>query len=360
MVHDISQYLAGRGHEVDIIVSKPGRTRVRREGPITIYYLRQLTHPLLKAKRLVPRFDTHGWKVLPLLLKGSYDLIHTFFYTFAPSVRICRRLRGTPYIYHVVCIPPHWSRTFDSWMLNLSLAKASGVRVFSDWCKQYMVEHYGTDAHVLAPTVDREMFRPQAGKRDIKNPKVIFTADLNDQRKGGDLLIRAFNLVHKEMPNARLQLAGPIGFGLEHKLSLLTAEAIHNVEVLGTGSLASLPTLYASASATVLPSIGEPFGMVLTESLSAGTPVVGTRSGAIPEILDDPQIGTLFDRDTDEMESSARLASAIRRTLELSKEADIHERCRTHAQRYTWQALGPLFEILQDQAMTNPRKIRRE
>jgi glycosyltransferase involved in cell wall biosynthesis len=245
-------------------------------------------------------------------------------------------------------------------MLNLSLAKASGVRVFSDWCKQYMVEHHSINAHVLAPTVDREMFTPQAGKRDNKNQKVIFTADLNDHRKGGDLLIRAFNLVHKEMPNARLQLAGPIGFGLEHKLSLLTPEAIQNVEVLGTGSLESLPNLYASASATVLPSIGEPFGMVLTESLSAGTPVVGTRSGAIPEILDDPQIGTLFNRDTDEMESSARLATAIRRTLELSKEADIRERCRTHAQRYTWQALGPSFEILQDQAMTKPRKIRRE
>jgi glycosyltransferase involved in cell wall biosynthesis len=245
-------------------------------------------------------------------------------------------------------------------MLDLTLAKASGVRVFSEWCKQYMVEHHNIDAHVLPPTVDRDLFTPQAAKRDNKNPKIIFTADLGDERKGGSLLIRAFNLVQREMPDTRLQLAGPIGFGFEDKLRLLTAEAMKNVEVLGTGSLETLPTLYASASATVLPSIGEPFGMVLTESLSAGTPVVGTRSGAIPEIIDDPQIGTLFNRDTDEMESSIRLAAAMQRTLELSREAEIRKRCRTHAQRYTWQALGPSFEVLQDQAVMKPRKIRRE
>ena len=230
MVHDIAHHLADRGHQVDILASKPGRTRVRREGPITVYYLRQITHPLFKARRLVPRFDTHGLRVLPLLLQGSYDLIHSFFYTFAPSLRICKRLRRTPYIYHVVTIPPHWSRSYDAWLLNRALAKASGVRVFSDWCKEYMLEHHSIEAHVLPPTVDSDLFTPQAGERDIKHPKIIFTADLSDERKGGALLLRAFNLVQKELPDTRLQLAGPIGFGLEEKLSLLTLEARKRIE----------------------------------------------------------------------------------------------------------------------------------
>jgi glycosyltransferase involved in cell wall biosynthesis len=53
------------------------------------------------------------------------------------------------------------------------------------------------------------------------------------------------------------------------------------------------PDLMAAADLVVLPSLAEAFGLVLTEALYLGTPVVATRVGGIPEIVDDGIDGVL-------------------------------------------------------------------
>src|SRR5262249_37414108 len=53
------------------------------------------------------------------------------------------------------------------------------------------------------------------------------------------------------------------------------------------------PDLIAAADLVVLPSLAEAFGLVLTEALYLGTPVVATRVGGIPEIVDDGMNGVL-------------------------------------------------------------------
>jgi glycosyltransferase involved in cell wall biosynthesis len=64
--------------------------------------------------------------------------------------------------------------------------------------------------------------------------------------------------------------------------------------------------LMAAADLVVLPSVAEAFGLVLTESLYLGTPVVATRVGGIPEIVDDGVDGLLVPPG-----DSAALADAI-------------------------------------------------
>ena len=53
------------------------------------------------------------------------------------------------------------------------------------------------------------------------------------------------------------------------------------------------PDLIAAADLLILPSVAEAFGLVLTEALYLGTPVVATRVGGIPEIVDDGAEGIL-------------------------------------------------------------------
>lgn len=53
------------------------------------------------------------------------------------------------------------------------------------------------------------------------------------------------------------------------------------------------PDLMAAADLFVLPSVAEAFGLVLAEALYLGTPVVATRVGGIPEIVDDGVDGVL-------------------------------------------------------------------
>jgi glycosyltransferase involved in cell wall biosynthesis len=61
------------------------------------------------------------------------------------------------------------------------------------------------------------------------------------------------------------------------------------------------PAFYANAAATIFPSDWpEPFGLVMIESMAAGTPVIALRRGAVPEIILDGVTGFVCD-DLDEM-----------------------------------------------------------
>ena len=61
------------------------------------------------------------------------------------------------------------------------------------------------------------------------------------------------------------------------------------------------PGFFAGAAATLFPSDWpEPFGLVMIESLAAGTPVIALRRGAVPEVLVDGVTGFICD-DVDEM-----------------------------------------------------------
>ena len=358
MVHDHAAYLAGRGHTVHILASKPGPPATECDGLITVFRMRQIDHPMLRfytsrIDRYYHIFDAHSLMVLPLLLRERYDLVHLFVYHHGPTLRLVRKLRGTPWLFHVVFLPPYVSRRGDRRLLQVCLDDGAPVRVFSQFCAQYMRRNFGVDSVVIPPTVDTALFRPLLEK-DRSQPRILFTADLSEPRKGAHLLARAFNAIHRAHPQAILQLAGPVGFnpaGIKQLLELVEPPARERVEMLEAGSLTSLPRLYSTAAVTVLPSLDEAFGMVLSESLACGTPVVGTRSGTLPELISDPAVGTLFDRVDDAGASAANLAAAVADALTLADDPETPGRCQAHAQRWTWEAVGPRLDAYQQSAV---------
>jgi phosphatidyl-myo-inositol alpha-mannosyltransferase len=352
MVNDIARFLISQGHEVHVIASKPGGPQVRREGNLTVHLLRQVSHPVLMSKRWVPRFDTHGLLVLPVLLRERFDLIHAFFYSYAPSLRFVQATQGTPYVYHVVSIPPVWNRPFDDRLFDLALGGASAVRVFSKFCADYVAKHHGAESYVVPPTVDLEWFRPVVNRKVCRS-EVLFTGDLADERKGADVMVEAFNRLHRRQPETVLVLAGPTGLGVaERVLGHVDPELMSSVEIPGPGTLGSLPARYASASVTVLPSRGEPFGMVYTESMACGTPAVGAREGAVPEIISDPGVGATFDFAPERTTTLDNLVDAMEYSLNLAADPETIVRCRQHAQQWTWDAVGPKFVEMQEAAIS--------
>jgi glycosyltransferase involved in cell wall biosynthesis len=83
--------------------------------------------------------------------------------------------------------------------------------------------------------------------------------------------------------------AGPFDAAYREEARALGCEDI--VSFLGFRK--DSPDLMAAADLVVLPSVAEAFGLVLTEALYLGTPVVATRVGGIPEIVDDGVDGVL-------------------------------------------------------------------
>lgn len=81
-------------------------------------------------------------------------------------------------------------------------------------------------------------------------------------------------------------------------------------------------TFLGNARALMVPSIfDEPFGMVMIEALACGTPVIGLRSGAIPEVIQDGTTGLLVDKPTTKSETQTvqKLSSAIAEITSISR-----------------------------------------
>jgi glycosyltransferase involved in cell wall biosynthesis len=75
----------------------------------------------------------------------------------------------------------------------------------------------------------------------------------------------------------------------------------YEVEYVGEVGEREKPGFYAAAAATLFPSDWpEPFGLVMIESLAAGTPVIALRRGAVPEVIEHGVSGFICD-DVDEM-----------------------------------------------------------
>lgn len=88
------------------------------------------------------------------------------------------------------------------------------------------------------------------------------------------------------------------------------------------------PAFYAGAVATLFPADWpEPFGLVMIESLAAGTPVIALRRGSVPEVLVDGVTGFICD-DVEAM------AAAIERIDEIDP-----DECRRHALGFSRQAM---------------------
>jgi phosphatidylinositol alpha-mannosyltransferase len=115
------------------------------------------------------------------------------------------------------------------------------------------------------------------------------------------------------------------------------------VDSPGTAELAGR---YASAWASVMPAPDEAFGLVLLESLAAGTPVAAPRSGGCPEIVDSEAIGRLFEGDDE-----ADLARALDATLELGADAQTAAACRARAAAFDWSRLVERYEELYESVL---------
>ncbi len=113
-----------------------------------------------------------------------------------------------------------------------------------------------------------------------------------DKHKGLDVIIKAVDLLHKRGRNVRVCLYGD-GAQVESLKALAKERNLEN-HVLFLDRTADVNAVYDESRALLLPSYVEPFGMVAIEAMSRATPVIASRTGGIPEIIDDGVNGLLF------------------------------------------------------------------
>jgi glycosyltransferase involved in cell wall biosynthesis len=129
----------------------------------------------------------------------------------------------------------------------------------------------------------------------IDPPTVLFAGRL-EPVKGITLLLEAAAIVVEQLPATRFVLAGSSHPALaQEKLDALIREHRLEKNVAQVGGLkkTELDEWYARASLCVVPSHYESFGLVALEAMGAGLPVVATRVGGLPELIEDGKTGLL-------------------------------------------------------------------
>jgi glycosyltransferase involved in cell wall biosynthesis len=143
--------------------------------------------------------------------------------------------------------------------------------------------------------VDAERFNPRYKSSDMRyrlsdgNPDdvlLLYVGRLSQEKK-----VEQFRPVLDAIPNARLALVGdgPYREELEHIF------AGTKTNFVGYLHGEELSQAYASADAFVFASALETFGLVVVEAMAAGLPVISSRVGGIPDVVQEAKNGYTFD-----------------------------------------------------------------
>jgi glycosyltransferase involved in cell wall biosynthesis len=206
--------------------------------------------------------------------------------------------------------------------------------------------------HVIPGAVDTERFRPAADRESLRNEmglngneKVLFCARRLVRRMGIENLIRAMGHVVRNVPEAVLYIAGDGPLKDEFRKLLVELDLNASVRLLGRVSNEDLVRWYQAADLSIVPTVTlEGFGLVTTEALACGTPVLGTPNGGTKEILEKLSPESLFHDN-----SEVAMASKIISVLQGDCPVPTREECRQYVVRnYSWsnvaQSITQVFE----------------
>jgi glycosyltransferase involved in cell wall biosynthesis len=166
---------------------------------------------------------------------------------------------------------------------QVALSAAVAVVVTSNMTGKILTQDFAVPAVKIVVAVPGT--EPQAFAECTGIPPVLLTVATLTRRKAHDVLIAALARI-TDLP----WLARFVG-GLEfdaawvRHLQQQVADYGLTERILFVGAIADARTEYQQADIFVLPSLYEGYGMVFAEALSFGLPIVGTRAGAVPEVV---------------------------------------------------------------------------
>jgi glycosyltransferase involved in cell wall biosynthesis len=170
---------------------------------------------------------------------------------------------------------------------------ADVIMVENAWMLDRLAKIVGPSRVRLSPPgVDTRAFRPDG---EGEHQSVLAVGRLDDPRKNITMLMHAFELVRRKLPEARLVLAGerpPTDDVLQLSRRLKIADAFDLRLSLPEHELARL---YRSATVFALSSNEEGLGIVALEAMASGVPAVCTRCGGPETSVIDGETGFLVD-----------------------------------------------------------------
>ncbi|MDX1991302.1 MAG: glycosyltransferase family 1 protein [bacterium] len=184
----------------------------------------------------------------------------------------------------------------------------------------------GVDAERFNPRYYSEAMRHEMSDGNPDAPLLIYVGRLSSEKR-----LDCLRPMIEALPEARLVL---VGDGPERE-ALQKRFAGTNTKFMGYMTGEPLSQAYASADVFVFPSALETFGLVVVEAMAAGLPVVASRVGGIPDVVEEGKTGYTF-----EVDDVAALTEGVRKVI-ASRERikQMGRDARTFAETKSWPAM---------------------
>lgn len=169
---------------------------------------------------------------------------------------------------------------------------ADGVLTLSTYAADAIARDFGVDRRKITPIGAGATIVPSicpSFSIDRYAKRRILFVGRDWQRKGGDLLLSAFQIVRKRLPDATLTIVGPAN-------SPSSDAGIQYIPPINKGTKSGrrqLQQVFLNSSVFCMPSICETWGLVYSEACIFGCPIVGFNEWALPDIVQDDLTGFL-------------------------------------------------------------------
>ena len=231
--------------------------------------------------------------------KEKFAVIHAHdWLTYLAGIE-AKKSTGKPLFVHVHAT--EFDRTgggnFNQFVYSIEkfgMEQADGVIAISEYTKNIIIQYYGIDPNKIRVVHNGVEQCPDCVEAIKNNPLekikdsgklLVLSMGRLTLQKGVDYFLKMAKLVSKHVPNAVFIVAG--SGDMERALMMQAAKLGISGKVIFTGWLqgSEIQEAYRRADLFVVPSVSEPFGLTVLESMAQGTPVIVSKQSGVSEII---------------------------------------------------------------------------
>ena len=344
--------LARRGHEVHFITyAMPFRLREYAER---VYF-----HEVDTVSGRYPLFEHYPYtlalasKQHEVALREKLEVLHVHYaIPHATTAWIARQMLGDAHPVKVITTLHGTDITLvgqeESFhaITKFSIERSDAVTAVSEFLREETIRTFGCSGcriEVIPNFVKLEEYHPAATREPdgICPPGHKLLTHISNFREVKRVrdVVRIFARVRRSIPATLLMIGdGPERADAERESRELGVDG----DVRFLGRIDTVAPLLQQSDLFLLPSQSESFGLAALEAMACGVPVVGSRVGGLPELIQDGVCGIL--------EPPGSVEAMARRAAELLRDPERHRRMMdaalARAERYAADAIVPRYEAL--------------
>jgi phosphatidylinositol alpha-mannosyltransferase len=351
-IRELTKHLQDEGHQVSVFAPVSDEDRVNEDWLVNAG--KPISIPVNGSVARVLFGPIASSRVKQWITQGDFNLLHLH-EPAIPSLSLlaCSAATGPMVGTFHVSSPKQKAIYAIGPILEPIVEKLTARIAVSESARQTLKDHFDTDAVVIPNGIESSQYASAQPTIHWRNPHTLgFIGRFEEPRKGLQILLDALPIIARFIPDVRLLIAGP-GDG-DELIKKLDIGLRNRIVFLGFLTEQEKASFLKSITVYVAPNTGgESFGIILTEALSAGTPVVASDIPAFQAVLEKGDAGLLFKNgDSPDL---AKVLIGLLRDEQLQQ--NLSSKGKLSSQKYDWQVVADQILSVYEMAMAGNKKV---